>query len=238
MLAVDSATRVAGVALVAEDRVIREAFVNFRRNHSEILMPLIAAVLQESQCQWGQIAALAVTAGPGSFTGLRIGMATVKGLASATGLPIAAIPTPDVVAHNLAGSKAIAAVLLDARRQEVYFSCYDVQERYPKSLLPITACSPEQAGEKIMALLDKTGRKQVIMLGDGVAPYADYFTARLGERLLTVSPHMRLPRAAALGSLAWQAFSMGKVEHAGTVAPLYIRLSEAEMRLGQGGVSG
>ncbi|MGI6434537.1 MAG: tRNA (adenosine(37)-N6)-threonylcarbamoyltransferase complex dimerization subunit type 1 TsaB [Syntrophomonadaceae bacterium] len=238
ILAVDSATRVAGVALVARDRVIREEFVNFRKNHSEILMPLIVAAMKESQCEWGQITALAVTAGPGSFTGLRIGMATVKGLSLATGLPIASIPTLEVLAHNLAGSRAVVATLLDARRQEVYFACYDVQERYPQPLLPMTACSPERAAGEMAALLDKSGRERVIMLGDGVAPYYDYFASCLGKRLLPVSPHLMLPRAAALGSLAWQAVETGKLEDAQTVKPLYIRLSEAEVRLGRGAVSG
>lgn len=238
ILAIDSATQVAGVALVARDRVVREEFVNFRKNHSEILMPLIAATMKESQCEWGQITALAVTAGPGSFTGLRIGMATAKGLSLAAGLPIAAIPTLEVLAHNLAGSQAVVATLLDARRQEVYYSCYDVQERYPQPLLPIMACSPERAARETAALLDKTGREGIIMLGDGVAPYYDYFATCLGKHLLPVSPHLMLPRAAALGSLAWQAVDAGKLEDGLTVKPMYIRLSEAEVRLGRGVVSG
>lgn len=238
ILAVDSATRVAGVALVARDRVIREEFVHFRKNHSEILLPLVDTAMKESQCDWGQVAALAVTSGPGSFTGLRIGMATVKGLSLAAGLPIAAIPTPEVVAHNLAGSPALAAVLLDARRQEVYFACYDIQQRYPQTLLPVRACSPERAAGEIVAILEKTGRERVVMLGDGVAPYRDYLASCLGERWLEVSPHLQLPRAAALGSLAWQAYEAGKLADAQTAQPLYIRLSEAEVRLGQGAVSG
>ena len=237
ILAVDSSTRVAGVALLTRDRVIREEFVNFRKNHSEILLPLIDRVKQESQCEWDQITALAVTAGPGSFTGLRIGMATVKGLTLATGIPIAAIPTLEVIAHNLAGSRAVAAVLLDARRQEVYFSCYDIEGTYPQPLLPIMACSPQQAVEKMLALLAETGRKQLILLGDGVKPYHDYFTASLGERWLKVGSHLMLPRAAALGSLAWQAVEAGKLTDARAIKPLYVRLSEAEIRLGQGRIS-
>jgi tRNA threonylcarbamoyladenosine biosynthesis protein TsaB len=234
ILAVDSATQVAGVALVARDRVIREEFINFRRNHSEILMPQIDRVMKESQCDWAQITALAVTAGPGSFTGLRIGMATVKGLSLATGLPIAAIPTLDVLAHNLAGSHALVAALLDARRQEVYFSCYDVQERYPLGLLPMMACSPQKAALEIDALLEITGRGKVILVGDGVPPYQDYFVDFFAERLLPVSPHLMLSRAAALGSLAWRAADAQKLEDGLNVKPLYIRLSEAEYRLEKG----
>ena len=131
ILAVDSATQVAGVALVARDRVIREEFVNFGKKHSEILLPLIDRVMKESECDWGQITALAVTVGPGSFTGLRIGMATVKGLSMATGLPIAAIPTLEVLAHNLAGSQALVATVLDARRQEVYFAVMMLRAAFP-----------------------------------------------------------------------------------------------------------
>ncbi|MGI6468156.1 MAG: tRNA (adenosine(37)-N6)-threonylcarbamoyltransferase complex dimerization subunit type 1 TsaB [Syntrophomonadaceae bacterium] len=234
ILAVDSATQVAGVALVARDRVIREEFVNFGKKHSEILLPLIDRVMKESECDWGQITALAVTVGPGSFTGLRIGMATVKGLSMATGLPIAAIPTLEVLAHNLAGSQALVATVLDARRQEVYFCCYDVAGSFPRNISPITACSPERAALEITASLDRTGRERVIIVGDGAITYRDYFADYFGERLLPVGPHLMFPRAAALGSLAWQAVDAQTLESGLTVKPLYIRLSEAEYRLEKG----
>jgi len=234
ILAVDSATQVAGVALVARDKVIREEFINFRKNHSEILLPLIDQVMKENQCDWDQITALAVTVGPGSFTGLRIGMATVKGLSLATKLPIAAIPTLDVLAHNLAGSHALVATVLDARRQEVYYSCYDVQGAVPRNMLPIVACSPQQAALEIAALLETTGRERVIIVGDGAYTYRDYFVDFFKERLMLVGPHLMFPRAAALGSLAWQAVDAQTLESGLTVKPLYIRLSEAEYRLEKG----
>lgn len=234
ILAVDSATQVAGVALVARDKVIREEFVNFRKKHSEILLPLIDRVMKESESDWGQLTALAVTVGPGSFTGLRIGMATVKGLSMASRLPIAAIPTTDVLAHNLAGSHALVATVLDARRQEVYFSCYDVEGAFPRSISPIMACSPQQAAFEITASLARTGRERVIIVGDGAHTYRDYFADYFGERLILVGPHLMFPRAAALGSLAWQAVDARTLESGLTVRPLYIRLSEAEYRLEKG----
>lgn len=234
ILAVDSATQVAGVALAEHDRVVCEEFVNFRRNHSEILLPLIDRVMKDIQCDWPQIAALAVTAGPGSFTGLRIGMATVKGLSLATGLPVAPISTLDVLAHNVAGSTALVATLLDARRDEVYFTCYDAEGRLPQILMPMKACSPQQAAREIMDLMAATGRRQVILLGDGVAPYQGYFSEHLGEYILPVGPHVMLPRAAALASLAWEALDRGQMVDGLTVKPIYLRLSEAEYRLQKG----
>lgn len=237
ILAVDSATQVAGVALAARDKVVREEFVNFRRNHSEILMPQIDRVMKESQCNWQQITALAVTAGPGSFTGLRIGMATVKGLSLATNLPVAAISTLDVLAHNIAGSPALVAALLDARREEVYFCCYDVEGRFPLALMPMMACTPQTAVDEIMTLLEKTGRQKVILLGDGVAPYQQLFSDRLAPYTVPVSPHQMMPRAAALASLAWEAWDHNRLVDGLSVKPAYIRLSEAEYRL-ERGVSG
>ncbi len=234
ILAVDSATQVAGVALAGRDRVVCEEFVNFKRNHSEILLPKIDRVMKDSQCDWSQIAALAVTTGPGSFTGLRIGMATVKGLSLATGLPIAAISTLDVLAHNVVRSPALVAAMLDARREEVYFSCYDVQDRFPRMLLPMKACPPQQAGREILDLIGATGREQVILLGDGATSYHDYFTDILGQYLIPVSPHVMLPRAAALASLAWEALDKGQLDNSLTVKPIYLRLSEAEYRLQKG----
>lgn len=234
ILAVDSATQVAGVALAARDKVVREEFINFRRNHSEILMPQIDRVIKESQCDWQQISALAVTAGPGSFTGLRIGMATVKGLSLATGLPVAAISTLDVLAHNLAGSHALVAALLDARREEVYFSCYDVEGQFPQALLPMMACTPQTAIEEILTLLKQTGRSKVILLGDGAATYQDLFSKCLGAHIMPVSPHQMMPRAAALASLAWEALDNNQLVEGASVKPVYIRLSEAEYRLAKG----
>lgn len=237
VLAIDSATPVAGVALVSDRAVIREEFVNFKKNHSEILLPLIHTVLKESECTWHDLTALAVSQGPGSFTGLRIGMATVKGLSLATGLPIVGIPTLDVLASNVAGTEALVTVLLDARKHEVYCCHYDVRNADPRAFSEMTACSPEAAAHQAIALANQYGREKIILLGDGFYPYRDFFQSCLGDRLLEVPSHIMLPRAAALGYLACQKAASGQMENAHSILPIYIRLSEAEYRLGKGAVS-
>lgn len=236
VLAIDSATPVAGVALVSDRAVIREEFVNFKKNHSEILLPLIHTVLQESECTWHDLTALAVSLGPGSFTGLRIGMATVKGLSLATGLPIVGIPTLDMLASSVAGTEAVVTVLLDARKQEVYCCHYDVRNTDPRPLTEMVACPPDMAAHQAIALANQYGREKIILLGDGFYPYQELFRSYLGERLLEVPSHLMLPRAAALGYLACKKAASGHMENAHSILPIYIRLSEAEYRLGKGAV--
>ena len=125
ILAIDSATPVAGVALIHDKKLIREDFVNFKKTHSETLMPMADKVLHDCEIEIKDLAAIAVTIGPGSFTGLRIGLAAAKGLSLASAKPLIGISTLDVLAHNLAYTNGLVCPLLDARKQEVYTAFYD-----------------------------------------------------------------------------------------------------------------
>lgn len=234
ILAVDSATPVAGVALLNEDKLIREEFVNYKKNHSETLMPMIDEVLSECGCTLQDLSAVAVTVGPGSFTGLRIGLATVKGLSMAMGKPVIAISTLDVLAHNIILSNALVCPLLDARKQEVYAALYDVLDLVPQRLVEEMACSPGNLVELIRETAIRLGKERIIMLGDGFYPYKDFFRQQLGQKLQIAPHHLMLPRAAALGSLAVKKYERQDFEDAFNLRPRYIRLSEAEYKLGKG----
>lgn len=124
VLGIDSATLVAGMAITDELRVIVEGFLQTRKTHSERLLPLIDIWLREAEISLNEIDGIAVTIGPGSFTGLRIGMATAKGLAQATGKAIIGVPTLDALALNLAGASGFICPILDARKAEVYTAIY------------------------------------------------------------------------------------------------------------------
>ncbi|KUG04477.1 hypothetical protein ASZ90_018145 [hydrocarbon metagenome] len=236
ILAVDSSTPVAGVALVDEYRVIAESFTNYKKTHSETLMPTINRILRECDCGIQDIDILAVTAGPGSFTGLRIGMAAVKGISMAARKPVVAVSTLDTLAGNIAGSNALVAALLDARKNEVYCAFYDAKGTMPERLQEPIACTPETFLQIARDLADHKNKDRIILLGDGYYRYSDYFDGELKDRLLPIPGHLMLPRAAAAGILAIDKARQGEFADVFHLRPWYIRLSEAEYRLGKGEV--
>ncbi|MGR6835262.1 tRNA (adenosine(37)-N6)-threonylcarbamoyltransferase complex dimerization subunit type 1 TsaB [Syntrophomonas erecta] len=236
ILAIDSATPVAGVALVDDGKVLREEFVNFKKTHSETLMPMVDQVLTGCELSLADLDAIAVTYGPGSFTGLRIGLAAVKGLSMASGKPLIAISTLEVLAHNITFSNALVCTMLDARKGEVYMALYDNRGEYPQRQGEIKACSPEEVVTLLLTTVGEEGYEKIIMLGDGYLTYRSFFQSKLDGYLLPVPVHQLLPRAAALGSLALERAKREEWEDSFKLRPLYIRLSEAQTRLGLGEV--
>lgn len=234
ILAIDSATPVAGVALLNDNKLIREDFVNFKKTHSETLMPMVDKILRDCEIEIKDLAAIAVTIGPGSFTGLRIGLAAAKGLSLASAKPIIGISTLDVLAHNLAYTNSLVCPLLDARKQEVYTAFYDASELYPRRLTKDLACSPEELIERLKEKAAEMAKENIILLGDGFNPYSEFFRDALQERLRVPPPHLMLTRAAALGSLACLRWEQDDFDDALALRPVYVRLSEAEYRLGKG----
>ena len=234
ILAIDSATPVAGVALLNEEKLIKEEFSNYKKTHSETLMMMVDRVLRESECTIGQVDVFAVTTGPGSFTGLRIGLAAVKGLSMATGKPVVAVSTLDTLAHNLWGSDALVCPLLDARKQEVYCGFYDVTGTVPYALSENLACTPAEFVAQAREVASESRKDRIILLGDGYYPYAEFFQVELGNSLQIPPAHLMLPRAAALASLGFKKACQGEFEDIFTLRPVYIRLSEAEYRLARG----
>lgn len=234
ILAIDSSTPVAGVALMDEDNLIREEFINYKKTHSETLMPMIDELLSGCDRSLSDVTALAVTIGPGSFTGLRIGLAAAKGLSLAAGLPLIGISTLDVMAHNIVYSNNLVCPLLNARKQEVYTAFYDNRGFYPIRISAETACSPRDFAGQALLKAQEMGSNKIILLGDGYYPYREVLNDCLGDKLITAPAHLMLPRASALGSLARVRAARGDFDDAVWIRPRYIRLSEAENKLGKG----
>jgi tRNA threonylcarbamoyladenosine biosynthesis protein TsaB len=234
ILAIDSATPTAGVALLNENGLLREEFVNYKKTHSETLMPMVHQILSNCDCRLADVSALAVTVGPGSFTGLRIGLAAVKGLSLASGIPVVAVSTLDVLAHNFSYNEALVCPLLDARKQEVYTAFYDTSAFYPLRLSDETACTPAEFIQQAKATAAACHKEDFILLGDGFRPYQEYFKQELGSNLYQAPTHLMLPRAAALASLAARKLQRAEIEDVYTLQPHYVRLSEAEYKLNRG----
>lgn len=234
LLAIDSATPVAGVAILEDDKLLREAFANLGKTHSETLLPLVDRVLRECNLTLPEMDGVAVTGGPGSFTGLRIGLALAKGLCLGAHLPLIAVSTLEVLAANLPFNTAVICPLLDARKQEVYAGFFTTATGEPVALAEPGAFSPQEFVEKARQLSREQGKEKLILLGDGVLPYRDFFADELGEQMNLASPHLMLPRASALASLAKKKMAAGELADVVNLHPQYIRLSEAEYRLGKG----
>jgi len=234
ILAIDTATPAASAALYRDRVLLSENFFNLTMNHSLTIMPGIDHMLGNCGLGIKNLSAVAVSIGPGSFTGLRIGLATAKGLCAGAGLPLIAVPTLDILAHNVVRSPYLVGTLLDARKNEVYMGVYSAVGRFPVPLTKANACSPEQFACSAQALLDAHTSKQIILLGNGVFPYKNVWDQFWGANWLTPAPHLLWPRASALADLASQKYEAGEFEDINRLRPFYIRLSEAEVRLGQG----
>lgn len=225
ILSIDTATPVAGVALVDDKQTYYEALANTGYKHSRTLLEMIDVSFRQTGYGLSGVDAIAVTIGPGSFTGLRIGLATAKGLALAAGKPVIGVPTLDAMAHNLDWNPGLICPLLNARKGEVYASFY----REGRRLTDYQALSPEDLVQTANRVMEETGCRTVTFLGDGVNEYHSILSSSLGDALIS-PPEYWLPRASAVGILAAGRWLSGQVDDLFSLTPTYVRQSEAEVR--------
>jgi tRNA threonylcarbamoyladenosine biosynthesis protein TsaB len=221
ILSIETSTRVGSVAIIEDEHLIAEYILNVVSTHSERLLPSIDQILKDSQLTVRDIEGFAVSLGPGSFTGLRIGISTVKGLALGTGRAVVGVPTLDCLAHNIAFTHLLVCPILDARKGEVYTALYqgDGSGKLEK-LTPDLAIKPEELLTRI--------KEPVIFLGDGVEAYRD--TLRSGQDNCLFAPaYLNQPRASVLAKLGLEKFKQGHIFKEEEIQPLYCRLAEAEI---------
>ncbi len=223
ILAVDSSGLVASVAVVEENTMLAEYTVNYKKTHSQTLLPMLHEIVQMIELDLHSVDAIAVAAGPGSFTGLRIGSATVKGLGLALQKPIISIPTVEGLAYNLAGTNKLICPMMDARRNQVYTGLYQFEGRKLLHLREQCAVSVEE----IIDFVNEQGRA-VIFLGDGVFIYGQTIEERVTVPYEMAPAHLNRQRAGSIAALALQYGRMKKMEDAKEHIPNYIRPSQAE----------
>lgn len=219
IIAIDSSGLVATVAIATPDSVIAEYTVNYKKTHSQTLLPMLDEICRMTELELSEIDAVAVAAGPGSFTGLRIGSATAKGLALALDIPIIEVPTVDALAMNLWGITDVICPIMDARRDQVYTGIYDFDADGRLEILH------EQFAEdivKVSELLNDMGRP-VVFLGDGVPVYTGAIADNMHVPYRYAMPHCSRQRAGALAALALQYYEEGKVVSAAEHKPEYLR---------------
>ena len=223
VLGIDSSGMTATAAIIEDDRLIAEFTVNNKRTHSETLMPMIDKILTASETDIKDIGLLAIAAGPGSFTGLRIGAATVKGLGLAINVPVAAVPTSEGLAMNLAFTDRIVCPIMDARRNQVYTGLYRVSSGRPEVILDQTACDISEIVNKINEI-----GEPVIFLGDGVDVFKEYLEQELHTDFCFARANSALQRGASIASLGLIYYKEGKTVSVDDFAPVYLRPSQAE----------
>lgn len=225
LLALETATLAGGAALLEDGRLVGESRLNIALTHSERLMAVVDRLLQDCGWETASLDALAVSVGPGSFTGLRVGAATAKGLALALEIPVAPVPTLDALAATLPFADAPVCPLLDARKNEVYCSLYRWTGEGMARQWDYLALPPAAAAARLEA--------PVIVLGDGVAPCRPHL-ARLGAGVREALGVHSLPSPAAVGALGHAILATGGGIPAERLEPLYLRPSEAELKARRG----
>lgn len=225
ILGFDTSTTVCTVAVATEEKLLAEHTVNVRKTHSESLMPAIAAVLESAELELADCTAVAVVEGPGSFTGLRIGLATAKGLALSSGLPLIAVSALDVLAANVVFSSVPVAALLPAQRGEVYAGIYDCSGPYPR------LNGDYFIGAAVESLKNHLGMTaRFIAVGDGAFRFQQELVSAFGKQVHFLPASHNRTRGSLVTALAWHHYHSGRTVDPATAVPNYMRLSSAERR--------
>ncbi|MBE5972165.1 MAG: tRNA (adenosine(37)-N6)-threonylcarbamoyltransferase complex dimerization subunit type 1 TsaB [Lachnoclostridium sp.] len=222
ILAIESSSLVASVAIVEDGVTLAEYTANFKMTHSQTLLPMIDSMVSLFGIDLATVDAIAVSGGPGSFTGLRIGSATAKGLGLALDKPLIHVPTLDGTAYNLYGAKGLICPIMDARRNQVYTGIYRFEQDFEVIM--------EQDAMDMAELIEKLNSmgERVIFLGDGVPVHENKIRELMKVPFDFAPAHMNRQRAAAVASLGAVYFAEGRTETAAEHGPDYLRKSQAE----------
>ncbi len=223
ILAIDSSGQTASVALAEDNKLIAEYTLNFKMTHSQTLMPMLEEIRDRIGLDLSAIDYLAVSEGPGSFTGLRIGAATVKGLGLALGKDVAAVPTLEALAANVSIYPGLICPMMDARRGQVYGAVYRFENGKPVVVKEQSALDAKE----LCASLNELG-EPVILLGDGVTANVSAIEETLKVAYTCAPMTLNLQRAGSVALRAFDYVAEGKVQTAMEHKPEYLRVSSAE----------
>jgi tRNA threonylcarbamoyladenosine biosynthesis protein TsaB len=226
ILAVDTSSLVATAAICEDDKLICEIVLNNKLTHSETLLPIIDSCFKKSELNPEDIDLYAVSQGPGSFTGLRIGVTTVKGLAHACNKPVVGVNTLEALAYNLPFCPYIIAPIMDARREQVYNAFYRFVDGKLTEIAAPRAISLDDCISELEMLSEK-----VVFLGDGVSVHKEKIAEKLGSLAVFAPQNCNMQRA----SCVCQAAKTKETIHYSKLAPVYLRKSQAERELEERG---
>ncbi len=226
VLGIESATITASCALVDDKKLIGEYSQSHKKTHSEKLMPLIERLLNDTEIKIEDVDIIAISKGPGSYTGLRIGAAIGKSLAHACKIPVVGVPTIDALAFNITMTNDYIVPILDARGGRIYSGIYKWQGRKFITVEDQFASDIDKLIERLKKL-----DKNIILSGDGAEVHKNILEEHLGDRVSFVLPYNNMPRAASTAQLGYILANEGKTQTAFDFAPEYLRKSQAERNL-------
>jgi len=227
ILGIESSGQVAGVAITQGDKVLGEYTINYKKTHSETMLPMIDELVRTTDTQLDDIDAIAVSRGPGSFTGLRIGSATAKGLGLALGKPIVSVPTVDAMAYNLWGVEGLICPMMDARRRQVYTGLY----HFEGDELVVDESTKLCIIDDLIQELNEKGLP-VVFSGDASVNFADYIRENATFPVRFAPAAKREQSAASVAMLGSRMFDNRMTETAAEHKPDYLRATQAERELG------
>ena len=222
VLALDTSSNVATVAVMEDGKLLGESILNHKKTHSQKIMVMIEELLNDLELTVQDIDLFAAANGPGSFTGLRIGVATIKALAHSVNKPVAGVSTLAGLAYNLPYAEHIIVPIMDARRNQVYTASYIWDEDGFKELSSDEAMSIEECVKNCGELLD------IIFVGDGVEAHREYIVSKLGERAHFAPAAVLMQRASSIAALALEKAKKGETMNYAELTPFYLRKSQAE----------
>lgn len=221
ILGVDTATWRASVGLISDGTSVVEQSLLTTGNHAASLLPLIEDVLRRAACPVDRLDAIAVSNGPGSFTGLRIGLSVAKGIACATGARLIAVPTLEALARTVVHYEGVICPVLDARKGELYAASFEASGGVLTRLTADVLMTPESLLEILPT--------PCVVLGDAVERYGELFTRRLGPHATVLPFEIYAPRGGVVARMGWERLQRGEAADLHQIEPCYVRPSEAEM---------
>lgn len=227
ILALDSSGLTASVALMENDNLIAEYTIQYKKTHSQTLLPMMDEIRRMVELDLDTVDAIAVAAGPGSFTGLRIGSATAKGLAFAMEKPIVPVPTLEGLAYQMYGTDAVVCPIMDARRNQVYTGVYEFVEKADGYDMNVIKGQRAVSFDEIAQELNGIGRKMVFV-GDGIPVFRERMQEILRVPYSLAPGHRNRQSAACIAALGMVYYAQGRIVSGAEHVPEYLRLSQAE----------
>lgn len=227
ILVIDSSGMPASAAIAEDDRILAEYTVCVKKTHSQTLLPMIDAISGMIDLDPRTLDAVAVAGGPGSFTGLRIGSATAKGIGLALNKPLVHVPTLEAMACNFFGSSRILCPMMDARRSQVFAGIYSFSKDRLEVLMDQRPVPVEELAEELNKLAAGTGRG-LVLLGDGAEVYRTFLEENLTVDYDFAPPNLNAQRASSVAVRAFQLIREGRLQTAEEHCPDYLRVSQAE----------
>ncbi len=231
VLGIETSGSVGGFAVVDDGRLVAETVSDVTGHHLEKGAAMIEYVLRSAAMTIDDLDGVAVSVGPGSFTGLRVGLALAKGICFGSEIPLAGVPTLDCIAEAFAYTDAFVVPVKDARRGEIYLSFYEARRGVITRFGDYRALSPDLLAEELKGdSAPFSGDRTILLVGDALVKYGEVLRSRLGGRVMMAPQAFWGARPALVAGIGVRLLREGKIADLDTVEPMYVRLSEAERK--------